>query len=309
MKWIKKGMIFQATGEYGWINSHAQIPTVLVKDNCLRVYFSPRPKEGLSCIAMMDIDRNNPKKILKLYDTPVLTHGQPGDFDEHGIMPQWVTEKDNKVYLIYAGWSRRETIPYSNWEGLAISYDGGLTFEKCFKGPILDRTRDEILSGTGLFCVESNNQYYGFYANGTKWYNINGKQESAYEIVTTQSKDLITWENRNGKPILMKKTAEEANTRPTVVKIGGRYHMWFCYRGVRDYRDGIDSYSIGYAYSDDLITWVRDDEKAGISKSETGWDSKMMAYPYVVQVDERFYMFYNGNYFGKAGFGYAELDL
>jgi hypothetical protein len=33
----------------------------------------------------------------------------------------------------------------------------------------------------------------------------------------------------------------------------------------------------------------------------------MMAYPYVVKVDDRVLMFYNGNGFGAAGFGVAEL--
>lgn len=309
MEWIKKGLIFRAGGEFGWINSHAQIPTVLVKEKVLRVYFSTRPKAGMSCIAMMDLDISMPGKILKIYDKPVLVHGNQGDFDEHGVMPNWVVEEDRKIYLIYVGWSRRSSIPYSNWTGIAVSEDGGMSFNKCFKGPIVDRTRNEILSATGLFGVKEDGNWHGFYATGTEWYFNNGKYDSAYEITHAESKDLINWTGRTGAPILPKKNIREANTRPSVIKIGDLYHMWFCYRGVDDYHDGKESYAIGYAWSEDLIHWHRDDSKAGIEKSESGWDSKMMAYPYVVCVDNKYYMFYCGNGFGTAGFGYAELEF
>ena len=83
--------------------------------------------------------------------------------------------------------------------------------------------------------------------------------------------------------------------------------MWFCYRSSNDFRDGIGSYKIGYAYSLDLINWIREDSLAGISLSNEGWDSKMICYPYVVETKYGIYMFYNGNGFGKSGFGYAIL--
>lgn len=306
MKWIKKGLIFKANNEFGWIRTHAQIPSVLVLEDCLRVYFATRPVAGYSVMAMMDLDKNNPTKILKLYDKPVLEKGEAGAFDEHGVMPNFVFKKDNKVYMYYVGWSRREEIPYSNWMGLLESSDNGLTFKRCFKGPVFDRTRDETLSSTGVWVVEKDNEYYGFYANGTKWYEVDGNLESAYEIVACKSNDLINWE-RNGKSILKTVLNPEANTRPTVVKINDLWHMWFCYRGVDGYREGKNSYKIGYAYSCDLKTWIRDDKKSGIELSKDGWDSEMMPYPYVVKVDDRYLMFYNGNGFGQSGFGWAEL--
>ncbi len=309
MKWIKKGLIFKANGEYGWINSHAQIPKVLVKEECLRIYFAPRPKPGESCIAMMDLDINNPSKIIHLYEKPVLEHGEEGQFDEHGVMPNWVDEIDGKVYLTYVGWSRRDSIPYSNWTGIACSEDGGLSFKKMFQGPILDRTPYETLSGTGLMYIKENGIYYAFYATGTKWYKRDQRWDSAYEIVSAKSNDLIYLYDRSGVPILPTRIDNEANTVPTVIKIDNIYHMWFCYRGTDDYRDGKSSYSIGYAWSKDLENWHREDGNSGIEKDGDGFDSKMMAYPCVVKVRDKYLMFYNGNGFGQSGFGYAELDL
>jgi len=62
---------------------------------------------------------------------------------------------------------------------------------------------------------------------------------------------------------------------------------------------------IGYAESEDGISWVRKPEKCDIGLSETGWDSEMLEYASVKRVDDTYYMIYNGNAFGKTGFGYA----
>ena len=44
------------------------------------------------------------------------------------------------------------------------------------------------------------------------------------------------------------------------------------------------------------------------SRLTSGWDSQMQAYPAVVTAGGRTYLFYNGNDYGREGFGYAELE-
>ena len=84
--------------------------------------------------------------------------------------------------------------------------------------------------------------------------------------------------------------------------------MWYCFRGSRDYRsDKAQSYRIGYAESEDGIRWERLDDLVGIDRSEDGWDSVMMEYPFVYEHRGRKYMLYNGNGFGETGIGYAVL--
>lgn len=307
MKWLKKGRIFNVSGEYGWMNSHAQIPTVLVLDDRLRVYFATRAEPGKSLTGFVDIDINEPTRILYLHDKPILEIGEEGSFDEHGIMPNCVFSHEHRVYLFYVGWSRRQSIPYSNWMGLAISEDGGVTFTKCYRGPILDRTRDEIYSATGLICLWQTDVWHGWYATGTQWLRVNDRYEHIYDIRYCWSHNLIDW-IRTNNTIFLPKLPNESNTRPTIVFYSDKWHMWFCYRGTKDFRDGIDSYRIGYASSTNLKDWVREDEKAGIEPSLDGWDSTMIAYPYVVTANGKTLMFYNGNAFGRTGFGYAELE-
>ena len=85
--------------------------------------------------------------------------------------------------------------------------------------------------------------------------------------------------------------------------------MWFSYRGSQGFRDGAESYRIGLAYSNDLINWKREDKLSGIDVSKNGWDSMMVAYPSIIKINGQYIMFYNGNSFGKEGFGYAILDI
>ena len=307
MKWHKQGRIFTAAGEFGWMKSHTQVPTALVLDDRIRVYFSTRPDDGMSRVAYIDLDRKDPARILYLHERPLLELGAPGMFDEHGTIPNHVFTHDDRVYLFYVGWSRGVSLPYSNWMGMAVSDDGGATFSKCFPGPILDRTGEEVYSATGLICVADAGRWRGWYATGTQWLRVDERYEHTYELRACESDDLVHW-TRPNKPIFPRRLPNESSTRPTVIFMDGKWHMWFCYRGTQDFRDGADSYRIGYAWSNDLDEWVRADEEAGIDPTVDGWDSKMIAYPCVVQVDDRVLLFYSGNGFGRDGFGYAELE-
>ena len=78
--------------------------------------------------------------------------------------------------------------------------------------------------------------------------------------------------------------------------------MWYSYRGNGD----IATYRIGYADSPDGVNWTRRDEEAGITVAENGWDSEMICYPFIFDYKSERYMLYNGNAYGKTGFGIAK---
>ena len=148
-----------------------------------------------------------------------------------------------------------------------------------------------------------------FYTVDYDWVFANERYEPAYHIKHAYSTDGINW-IKTDKVILPADYAkEECVARPTVIKTGNKYHMWFSYRSSHDFRDGKGTYRIGYAWSEDFFTWKREDEKAGIFTSEKGgWDSTMITYPFILKVEGKYLMFYNGNTFGKYGFGYAVLN-
>ncbi|WP_150468058.1 hypothetical protein [Francisella sp. SYW-9] len=307
MNWVKQGKIFSVDDNFGWMKTHAQIPSVLVLKDRLRVYFSTRYIPTESKTTFLDLDIKNPKKILYIHDKPILENGKAGTFDEHGVMPSGVIRKDNKIYLYYSGWSKRASVPYTNLTGIAVSYDDGVTFERIGDGPILSTNIYEPYSATCPYVFFDNGLFNMFYCSGTGWVRKSSRYEHTYDIKYASSRDGVHF-LQDGKSLITPKNDGEAITRPTILKKNDLYHMWFCYRGSDDFRDGLDAYRIGYAWSKDLEVWNRDDKKVGIDVSYDGWDSKMIAYPYIVETSYGIYMFYNGNGFGQSGFGYAILE-
>jgi predicted GH43/DUF377 family glycosyl hydrolase len=221
-------------------------------------------------------------------------------------MPSCAVRNNDQIFLYYSGWSRGASVPYTNSTGLAISDDGGQTFKKISEGPILAKSTYDPFSATSPVVLKEADTWHMWYCSGTAWLEVGGKYEHTYDIKHALSKDGIVWQP-SAAPVIAQRTTQEAITRPYVLKTKTGYEMWFCYRGSRDFRDGEEAYRIGYATSTDLQHWQRQDECAGITLSESGWDSKMNAYPAVVRIKERTLMFYNGNGFGFDGFGYATL--
>lgn len=62
-----------------------------------------------------------------------------------------------------------------------------------------------------------------------------------------------------------------------------------------------------FAESTNGLDWQRKDEEAGIDVSENGWDSEMIEYPFIFDHKGTRYMLYNGNSYGKTGFGLAVI--
>ena len=305
MAWKKLGLIFDlGCHSIGWIKSHAMLPSPLVLDDRIRVYFTARDERGHSRISFVDLEREDPTQILYVHDRPLLEVGKLGTFDDSGTLGACAVQVGNAVYLYYNGYNIRVNVPWSNAIGLAVSRDGGVTFERMFEGPIVDRNATEPYLAVSPCVIREKDLWHMWYTSGTGWILVNGKPEPLYVIKYAQSADGIVWKREN-ITCIQPLSPDEANARAAVIMDGDLYKMWFIYRGSRDFRDGTDSYHIGYAEADDPVHWSRDDAKAGIACSPEGWDSKMQAYPSVATVEGNKYLFYNGNGFGAAGFGCA----
>jgi len=305
MAWEKLGLIFDIKKyEIKWLKTHAMLPTPLLLDDRIRVYFTGRDEHDHSRISFVELKREDPTKIIYIHDRPLLEVGKLGTFDDSGTLATCAIRNGDKIYLYYIGYNRRVTVPYNNSIGLALSLDEGITFKRMFEGPIVDRNMYEPYFAVSPWVMHDNDLWHLWYASGTGWIIVNDRPEPLYKIKYAHSKDGIFWQRDNITCIPPVKKGE-AIARPTVIKEDGRYKMWFCYRGSEDFRDGKDSYRIGYAEGNSPTEWIRNDKKAGIEYSREGWDSKMQAYPSVLIVDGIKYLFYNGNGFGKEGFGIA----
>jgi predicted GH43/DUF377 family glycosyl hydrolase len=224
-------------------------------------------------------------------------------------MPNSIVKVGDEYYLYFCGWTRAVSTPYS-WEiGLAKGTDAA-TFTKVGKGPIIGPTMYEpYLHACPQVYRLKDNEWHMFYLSGQCWLQGEEKMESQYLLVHATSTDGLNWK-RNPEPIIKPVVEYESQTSAAIIKIDDMYHMFFCYRYGLDFRHTEGrGYAMGYASSKDLFTWERDDSKVGITLSDSGWDSEMIAYPHIMEVDGKYYMLYCGNGFGIEGFGYAELVI
>jgi hypothetical protein len=312
MNWIKKGFIYEPNKAFSWNQSHAQVPVVdILNDKVWRIYFSTRDSQSRSTGSYIDVEAGNPSNVLYVHDQPILPFGAIGTFDDCGVMPSWVVQHGSLKYMYYIGWNVRNTIPYHNAIGLAISQDGGHTYQKFSEGPIIERNHIEpYFNGTSCVLIDSDGTWKNWYLSCTGWKEFNGKVEPFYNLKYAESADGIHWK-REGKVAINYKDDNEAGlVKASVLKENGLYKMWYAYRNLQNYRtDPGNSYRIGYAESGNGIDWERKDAlMEHFTISEHGWDSQMIAYPHVIQWQGQKYMFYNGNGFGQSGFGYAVLD-
>lgn len=306
-RWKKLGMVYQAPHDGSWCNSHAQVPAVCISPERVRVFFSVRPPKGddgmyRSTMRWVDIDRHDPTRIIAMASEPFVPFGKSGTFDEHGVLPSCVVSAPGVIRLYYCGWMRLVGVPYSMAIGLLESYDDGETFRRLGDGPLFGRTLNEPYLEGGPLVLDYDGVWHMWYTSGTGWVD----NEALYVIKHATSTDGIEWK-RDGLPAIPVVVDAECQARPTVIRIGERWHMWFSYRYGLNFRNAERGYRMGYAWSDDLRSWNRDDSLGGIGVSDSGWDSEMICYPIVFALDGDYYMYYNGNGFGADGFGCAKL--
>jgi predicted GH43/DUF377 family glycosyl hydrolase len=299
-RWIKLGLIFAPSGVSAWARSHAALPAIDVVGDVHRVYFSSRDLSGRSQIGYFDITLETSPTILRVSEKPVIAPGPLGAFDDSGVTTSWIVDHEGKKYHYYSGWSLGVTVPFYFYVGLALSEDGGETYERASPAPILERNEiDPYLTASPCVMVDDG-KWRMWYVSGTGWGIKDDRPRHYYHVKYAESDDGVYW-NREGVVCIDYQSSEEhAIARPCVIKEAGLYKMWYSYRG--------NSYRIGYAESVDGIKWTRKDSESGIDVSGSGWDSEMIEYAYVFESNGVHYMLYNGNDYGRTGIGLAVLD-
>lgn len=296
--WQKKGLVYSCeilgTG-------YAQDAFIdVLSDKVWRIYFTSRTKDVISLPFYMDVEAGNPFNILKINKDPLFLPGYKGTFDETGITMTSIVDVGNVKYLYYCGWNKGGSVPYSLSIGLAHGVD---TFEKKFDGPVMSRSIYDPICVSAPMVLKEDYGFRMWYITFTDWEDYDGRLEPTFVIKTAYSDDGISWTSVT-KPCFKQKYKGESFARPWVIKDEGIYKMWFSVRGPKGYRnkDG-QHYTLGYAESNNGENFRR--EPIDITTSDEGWDSEMIEYASVLKWDGYYHMLYNGNEFGKTGFGYA----
>lgn len=302
MPWEKKGPIIIPQGQRDWLTTRAMLPTVMpLYGDVYRIYFSGGDDNNQSRIGYIEVNINEPERILKMADKPVLDIGEPGCFDDCGVSPTWLVTYQDKIYLYFMGWNRGSAVRVSEISGLAISTDGGGSFSRYSRAPIIDRSRAEPFLILVISCIRigADGIWRMWYDSADTWL---APDLPKYNIKYAESRDGIAWERRGVISIDYKSPEESRISRACVLEEDGIQKMWYCYA---IHRTG---YRMGYAEAPlrlDGLGFIRMDERVGIEPSEAGWDSQMICYPNVFNHKDKKYMLYCGNGYGRGGFGYA----
>lgn len=317
MKWRKLGRIFDPAGHVlpDGCTEFAQSPQALVLPDRVRVYFSTRRRDDsgkfLSHVAFADFTRDM-GRLLDVSRHTVLALGERGCFDEHGVFPLSPCRLGDRVLGYTTGWNRKVSVPADSAIGLVTSDDDGRTFVRHGTGPVVASSLHEPFLVADAFVHVVGAQFHMWYIFGTEWTARAAGEppERIYKIGHATSTDGVAW-RKEGRRIVADRLGEsECQALPTVIRIDGRYHMLFCCRrqfGFRD--DRSSSYRVGHASSDDLVTWTRNDDVLALPAGDAGaWDHEMQAYPSTFECDGSIYLMYNGNQFGRHGFGLAVLE-
>ncbi len=302
----KKGIIFQPDGALGdWAQSHAMIPTpILIAPDRLRIYLTMCDTKGIGRPGFIDVLPEDPSQIIEVSRNPLLDIGEPGTFDENGVLVCSVVKASSEEYLMYyVGFELGHQIRYRLLTGLAVSSDGGRTFIRKRKTPVLERSDDELFFRGGPFAINEDGLTRLWYVAGSSWINLNSKSMPVYDMRYLESSDGINFESSGRKVLALTDPDEHGFGRPWVVKRSPTdYQLFFSVR-----KRSLGAYRLGYAESTNGLDWVRKDHLLNLDVSSEGFDNQAIMYSAVISVAKKTYCFYNGNDFGRNGIALAEL--
>lgn len=285
--------------------SHGSHPcAVPYKNDLFVVAFTRRDFKQRSHIFLSYAQVGDGKMTLVGKPKLALCYGPPGTFDCDGVISVCFVEHQGWIYLYYVGW---QNLPDTLWicdTGRAILNPEELTLAREFSGPVLGRDKNNPLFAAATAFHVSDDRWRTWYNSGVRWEKTTHGWRPYYGIHYAESKDGIDWICRPGMCIPFADEYEYAFGRPSVYWSNGIYYMWFAHRATKD--NG--TYRIGFASSSDGFNWLRNDAISGIDVSPEGWDSEMICYPYIFEHQRLMYMLYNGNDYGKTGFGLAVME-
>ena len=297
------GLVYAPTGA-PWHRSHCQNPFVQpLAGSRHRVHFAARDEKNRSRGAWADVEVHNKALVtVGAAPKPSLDLGRLGAFDDCGAMPGSLVTHQGRLLMYYTGWTLARAVPFSFFIGATESRDGGETFRRISEAPVLGRNHhDPFLTGAP-WVISENGRLRMWYISGTEW--VPGKTEDEapthyYSIKHATSDDGMVWQT-NDRLCLPYLENEHAIARPVVTAADSGYRMIYSARRLGE------TYRIYSASSVDGLSWQRESLPL-LDVAASGWDCEMVCYGSRLDDSRDKFLLYNGNTYGKDGFGAARL--
>ncbi|MBU0720407.1 hypothetical protein KJ877_03630 [bacterium] len=294
MRWKKLGKIFDFQAINDNLFTHASNPLAKhLEGDVFRIFFSSRDKENKSSVGFVDLNIFT-KDIINLSTQAIFKYGDTDSFYSHGVSIGNLYSADDKEYMLFMGWQIKDN---AHWRGEIgrlrlddnqLSLDPNALFIGCDTEDKVSLSYPWVMLDEGIYKM--------WYGSTISWTSKN--KEMVHVIKYATSKDGETWK-KHGLAVPYEIGVAQAFSRPSVIRDARAYHMWYSYRSGEG-----SKYKIGYAHSADGVNWVRKNS-LGLGVSDYGWDCEMVCYPFVFEHKNNMYMLYNGNAYGKTGFGLA----
>lgn len=303
MAWQTLGRVHVPRGDQHWARGYASFPTAYARpDGSIRVCFTSLDDQQQGRTGWLEVDGDDPTRVLRLGEAPLFELGEMGHFDENGANVFSTVEWQGRRLFYYQGWQRTTRAPYLIFTGVALPLDGDEDrLQRLQATPVLDRRADEATMRAAPWVIADGDRLRMWYVSCVRWQIVQGAPRYHVEIRTTTSDDGIRWSN-DSVVCLVPQGHEYAVGRPCVRKTGRGYEMWF------SVRSSARPYHLAHAHSEDGVHWVRSGPEVALpqaSASRTAWDAEMVCYPCVIEHAGHVYLFYNGNQHGRTGFGVA----
>jgi hypothetical protein len=303
MKWKKLGRIYCPDGSLPWAKNSFLTPTpILWSENVIRVYGAVRDEKGRGRIIFIDLQADNPVRVLRVSPAPVLDLGAPGMFDDNGVILGDVIATPSEWRMYYVGFQLVHGVKFLAYSGLAVSRDQGETFERARQTPILDRSPDSTFF-RAIHSVDFDGRSWRMWLGaGSAFVDIEGVPYPSYHMAWVDSPDGLTFSSPDVRVHIDLGSDVYRVGRPRFCRYQDQSYLFYTY-GTLD-----KGYHSGVAVTTDEPNTFKPLSVTGLAPSGSGWDGNSVCYPAPFAWKNKWYVFYNGNEYGKTGFGVAELE-
>lgn len=227
---------------------------------------------------------------------PVLKVGNPGSWDEAFVGNVSVIYDDNTYKMWYEGVNLND----DHRIGYAVSADG-INWTKSERNPILipgvDGSWDNGGIGGATVLFDGTNYQM--------WYSGYNKTDETYAIGNATSMDGINWK-KHLNPVLISGDSSiwDSNDvkNPSILFDGFTYRMWYqgCIRP--------DLFKIGYAFSEDGITWEKYGNNPVLKVESNYTDCSWITRPSVLFYGDTYHMWYSRREVNQSHICYASSE-
>ena len=297
-KWTRLGRILSPNQNFIKSIKIGQSFIEPTNNHIINIYFTHRNTDNISYISKVKYNLKKKQKVKNSFKK-ILSPGNYGHFDFHGVSYPAIINFKNKKKIFYVGWQKggKNQLPFKNNLGLC---DLSKKPNRISKAPIIPTDDIDPLNTGSCFALKKNNHIKLWYTSFLEYKNNKNNYEHIYSIRYATSKNLFKWK-KNKKICIPFRKNEIAISKPSVIYYKKKFHMWFCARG--------KNYKIGYAESKNGIKWIRRDNQFKVVGKPEKWDKLAMSYPSVIKYKKKLLMLYTGNDYGKAGMGMLETKI